>query len=67
MSASAGGYGAPGDHGSELIELHVLCLNGEGCVVRLSDATLGREVQQILRFAGNFWHFFCLVNHGKSW
>ena len=64
---SASGYGAPGDPGS-LIELHAVCLNGEGCVVRLSGATLGRELQRILGVARGLASF-PLVNHGhgKSW
>ena len=31
---------------SELIDLNVVCLNGEGCRLKLSNATLGQEVYQ---------------------
>ena len=31
----------------DLIDLHVLCLNGEGCSLSLSPSTLGLEVRKI--------------------
>eukprot|EP00438_Fugacium_kawagutii_P003283 Skav229035 [mRNA] locus=scaffold1014:231310:234309:+ [translate_table: standard] len=34
--------------GTRLIEVQVLCLNGEGCILSLLPSTLGREVVQIV-------------------
>ena len=31
-----------------LIDLHVLCLNGEGFILRLSPSTLGRDVRKMV-------------------
>ena len=31
-----------------LIDLHVLCLNGEGFMLRLSPSTLGRDVRKMV-------------------
>jgi len=43
MSASASaGYGEP--RGSDMIDLHVVCLNGEGWTFKLSHSTLARQV-----------------------
>ena len=33
---------------SDVIDLHVLCLNGDGCALALSPGTLGREVRQLV-------------------
>jgi hypothetical protein len=33
---------------SDVIDLHVLCLNGDGCALVLSPGTLGREVRQLV-------------------
>jgi len=41
------GYVLPAG-GSEQIELHVRCLNGEGCMLSLDDSTLGREVHRLV-------------------
>ena len=42
------GYLEPSAGGSEMINLHVLCLNGEGCKLTLPPSTLGREVRQMV-------------------
>ena len=33
---------------SDVIVLHVLCLNGDGCTLALNPGTLGREVHQLV-------------------
>ena len=42
MPMSSGGYA------SEQIDLHVQCLNGEGCILKLNASVLGREVYQMV-------------------
>ena len=46
--AAAGGYEEPSVGGSEMIDLHIVCLNGEGCKLTLSRPTLGREVRRMV-------------------
>ena len=47
MSSGAGGYVEP-PAGSDLIDLDVVCLSGEGGVLRVSSSSLGREVRQMV-------------------
>ena len=47
MSSGAGSYVEP-PAGSDLIDLDVVCLSGEGCVLRVSSSSLGREVRQMV-------------------
>ena len=47
MSTSAGGYVEPMAC-SDLIDLRVVCMNGEGLTLKLSHATLGREVHRMV-------------------
>ena len=42
MPTSSGGYA------SEQIDLHVQCLNGEGCILKLNASVLGWEVYQMV-------------------
>lgn len=48
MSTTAGGYKEPSVSDSDLIELNVLYLNGEGCRLKLGALALGREVQKMV-------------------
>ena len=34
--------------GSDMIELHVLCLNGDGCALSISGSTLGLQLHQMI-------------------
>ena len=45
--SSAGGY-VETSAGSDLIDLDVVCLSGEGCVLQVSSSSLGREVRQMV-------------------
>jgi len=45
MSTSAGGYVEPT---SDLIDLYVRCLNGEGCELRLSSSALGSDLHKLV-------------------
>ena len=47
MPKAAGGYEEP-SVGSETIDLHIVCLNGEGCKLTLSRSSLGREVRRMV-------------------
>ena len=47
MSALANGYVEP-SFDSDLIDLHVQCLNGDGCVLKLSRSSTGEEVHRML-------------------
>lgn len=44
---AASGYVEP-PVGSEMIDLHIVCLNGEGCKLSLHPSTLGQEVCQLV-------------------
>ena len=46
-SSAASGYGEP-IGASDLINLYVSCLNGDGCTLTLSHSTLGREVLRMV-------------------
>ena len=48
--SSVDGYVGPsaGSELVDLIDLHVLCVNGEGCSLSLSPSTLGLEVRTIV-------------------
>ena len=47
-NSAAGGYVGPSTNGSDLIDLHVLCLSGDGCVLNVGPSTLGREVREMV-------------------
>ena len=48
MSTSdAGGYVGP-SYGSDLIDFSVQCLNGEGCMLKLSGSCTGAEVYRMV-------------------
>ena len=47
--SSSGGYVEPSAGGLEQIDLHVDFLNGEGCILKVSPSTLGRDVRRMLR------------------
>ena len=40
---------------SDLIDLDVVCLNGEGCRLELSNPTLDQEVYQMVSFPDPSW------------
>ena len=52
MSTSAASdYGVPAASeasGQNLMDLHVVCFNGEGCRLKLSPSTLGLEVRKMV-------------------
>ena len=48
MSSVDGYVGSAGSELVDLIDLHVLCLNGEGCSLSLSPSTLGLEVRTMV-------------------
>jgi hypothetical protein len=54
------------------IDLHVLCMTGEGLTLTVQGATLGREVQRMVAeplrcFSVYFHMFFSLVNLSRTW
>eukprot|EP00435_Cladocopium_sp_Y103_P050236 s19_g15.t1 len=46
-SSSSGGYAEPSSV-SDVIDIQVLCLNGEGCMLKLSPSHMGWEVYQMI-------------------
>jgi hypothetical protein len=48
MSSVDGYVGSAGSELVDLIDLHVLCVNGEGCSLSLSPSTLGLEVHTMV-------------------
>ena len=48
MSSGDGYVGSAGSELIDLIDLHVLCVNGEGCSLSLSPSTLGLEVHTMV-------------------
>eukprot|EP00438_Fugacium_kawagutii_P002992 Skav220932 [mRNA] locus=scaffold3184:220807:221094:+ [translate_table: standard] len=42
------GAAATGGDAANGIKLHAFCLNGEGCTLKVSSSTLGREVVQMV-------------------
>ena len=47
MPKEASGYVEPAAC-SDVIDLHVLCMNGDGCTLAISPGALGREVRQLV-------------------
>ena len=46
-TGDAGGYAEP-SRGSDLIDLFVQCLNGDGCMLKLSGSCTGLEVYRMV-------------------